>query len=73
MTTDEFDAKIAEIGGCYTDESRRIACEIGDLEGMQKFLAVKDFNCSYYTSTDQLKALHHIVSFALHEIKTRKE
>ena len=73
MTTEEFDAKMAQLGGCYTDESRRIACEIGDLEGMQKFLAVKDFNCSYYTSTDQLKALHHIVSFALNETKTKKE
>lgn len=50
-----------------------MAREIGNLEGLLRWLNVKDFNCAYGLSPDEIKAIRLIVRNAIECRTVKKE
>ena len=48
-----------------TEKSISIAREIGNLEGLRRWLTVKNFNCAYGLSPDEILAVDHIAQNAI--------
>lgn len=70
----ELERKIGEgIFSSYSEKSISIARKIGNLEGLLRWLSVKNFNCAYSLSHDEMEAVGFVVRNAIECRTVKKE
>ena len=70
----ELERKIDEgVLGDPSEKSIIIARKIGNLEGLQRWISVKSFNCDYTFSVEEMHAVAHVVRNAIECRTVKKE